>query len=265
MVEMKLRALLIPLVAIVVVFSACDGDEKPRSTPTPTPTPVESPSPTPSQSPSPEVATGSDCPNEATAVSSGESTSGSGWAEAGVDGEGGEGEVEIVIDPEAPFGCQVFVVATVDGVTSSNVVEGDIQLELIPPQIRELVDIDGTGAPEAFVSVQAGASTEFGRLFMLEPVRHITFADPGAADRDLIAFGGGVTHLNGAACAPAEPGVVVISSAGLPGKKYLLERVFYRLEDDVLVEIRTEESVETYEGLSHYPEFTSAPFGNCPG
>ena len=198
-------------------------------------------------------------------MTSGESTSGSGWAEAGVDGETSEGEVEIVIDPEAPFGCQVFVVATVDGVTSSNVVEGDIQLDLIPPQIRELVDVDDSGVPEVFVSIQAGASTEFGLLFLLDPVRPVTFGDPDRGNGDLIAFGGGVTHLDGAACAPDEPGVVVISNAGLPGKKYLLERTFYRLDDDLLVEIRTEESTETYEGLSRYPEFAGAPFGNCPG
>ena len=265
MVAMKLRALLTALLAIVLLMGACDGDEEPRSAATPTPTPAESPSPTPSESASPEVILGSDCPNEATAATSGESTSGSGWAQGGVDGESSEGEVEIVIDPEAPFGCQAFVVATVDGVTSSNVVEGDIQIDLIPPQIRELVDIDDSGVPEAFVSIQAGASTEFGLLFLLDPVRPVTFGDPNRGNGDLIAFGGGVTHLDGAACAPDEPGVVVISSAGLPGKKYLLERIFYRLEDDLLVETRTEESTETYQGLSRYPEFAGAPFGNCPG
>ncbi|MPZ71010.1 MAG: hypothetical protein GEU71_16020 [Actinobacteria bacterium] len=262
---MKFRALLISLVAIVVVLSACDGDEEPGSAPTPAPAPAESPSPTPSESPTPEVITGSDCPNEAAAAATGEAISGSSWAEAGIDGEGEEGEVEIVIDADAPIDCQVFVVATVDQVTSSNVVEGDIQLELIPPQVRELVDIDGSGAPEVFISVQAGASTEFGALFLLDPVRPVTFGDPDRGNGDLIAFGGGVTHLDGAACAPDESGTVVISGAGLPGKKYLLERTFYRLDDDLLVEIRTEESKETYEGLSRYPEFAGAPFGNCPG
>lgn len=263
---MKLRGVLILMLAAVLVLTGCDPDEEPQAAPTSTPiespsvSPSPSPSPTPSQSP--EIVTGSDCDNEAATVANGETISASSWSGTGADAA--EVETAVVVDPEAPPGCQVFLVATIGGVTSSNVIVGDIQLDLIPPQVGTLANIDGVDGPEAFVIVQSGASTQFGALFLLDPVRPVTFGDLERGMSDLMAFGGGVTHLDGAACVPDEAGTVVISGAGSQGKRFQLERRFYRFEDDLLVEVRLERSKESFNGLSSYPEFATEPFANCP-
>lgn len=262
---MKLRALLIPVAATLLVLTGCDPDEEPQAVPTPTviesPSMSPPPSPSPTPSPSLEVITGSGCDNEAEVVANGETISG-----LSASGTGAEDEIdaEVVADPDAPLGCQVFLVATIGGVTSSNVIVGDIQLDLIPPQVGTLANIDGVDGPEAFVIVQSGASTQFGALFLLDPVRPVTFGDLERGTSDLMAFGGGVTHLDGAACVPDEAGTVVISGAGSQGKRFQLERRFYRFEDDLLVEVRLERSKESFNGLSSYPEFATEPFANCP-
>ncbi len=263
---MKLRGVRILVVVAVFVLTGCDPDDEPQAAPTQTP--IESPSvsssPSPTSSQSPEVVTGSDCDNEAAAVANGETISASSFSGTGAEVE--EVETAVVIDPEAPLGCQAFLVATTGGVTSSNVIAGDVQLDLNPPQIRTLVNVDGVDGPEAFVTVQAGASTQFGALFLLGPpgVRPVTFGDPERGNGDLLAFGGSVTHLDGAGCVPGEDGTVVISSAGSQAKRYRLERRFYRFEDDLLVEVRLERSKESFNGLSSYPEFATEPFANCP-
>lgn len=261
---MKLRAFPILVLASALVLTACDSEDEPQATPTPTPieSPSASPSPSPTPSQSPEIVTGSDCDNEAATVANGETISGYSSA-----GPGAQVETAVVVDPEAPPGCQAFLVATTGGVTSSNVIAGDVQLDLNPPQIGSLANVDGAEGPEAFVTVQSGASTEFGTLFLLGPggVRPVTFGDPLRGNGDLVAFGGSVTHLDGAGCVPGESGTLVISSAGSQGKRYRLERVFYRFEDDRLVEVRSETlMVSFHELVSDFPEYSTQPFSNCP-
>ena len=248
---MKLRGVLILMLAAVVVLTGCGPDDEPQAAPTRTPSQI------------PEIVTGSDCDNEAAAVANGETISASSFSGTGA--EVVEVETAVVVDREAPPGCQAFLVATTGDVTSSNVIAGDVQLDFNPPQIRTFANVDGAEGPEAFVTVQAGASTEFGALFLLGPVRPVTFDDPERSNGDLVAFGGSVTHLDGATCAPGESGTVVISSAGSQGKRYRLERVFYRFEDDRLVEVRSERLTVSFDELvNDYPEFSSVPFDNCP-
>lgn len=260
---MKLRGVSIVVLAAALALTGCDPDEEPHATPTPTPIVSPSASPSPTSSQSPEIVTGSDCDNEAAAVANGETISASSFSGPGA--EVVEVETAVVVDPEAPPGCQAFLVATTGGVTSSNVIAGDVQLDFNPPQIRTLTNVDGTEGPEAFVTVQAGASTEFGALFLLGPVRPVTFEDPERGAGDLLAFGGSVTHLDGAACVPGESGTVVISSAGSQAKRYRLDRRFYRFEDTLLVEVRSETLTASFKELvNDYPEFSTEPFSNCP-
>jgi hypothetical protein len=251
------------VVVAALVLTGCDPAAEPAAAPTtPARSPSASPSPSPSPSPTAEPVTGSDCPNEATAVVSEEPINASGTSGAG---GGDEVEVAVVVDREAPLGCQAFLVATVGNVISSNVIEGDLQLDFNPPQIRALSDVDGVEGPEAFVTVQSGASTEFGMLFLLDPVRPVRFEDPDRGNGDLLAFGGSVTHLDGAACVPGEDGTVVISTAGSQAKRYRLERRFYRFEDDLLIEIRSEMLTVSFKQLvNDFPEFSTQPFSNCP-
>lgn len=263
---MNRRSLLILVLVMAVVLTGCDPDVEPKAVPTSTPSesPSASPFPSPTPSQSPETVTGSDCDNEAVAVANGETISASSWSGTGADVA--EVETAVVADRQAPLGCQVFLVATIGGVTSSNVIVGDIQLDLNPPQVRTLANVDGVEGPEAFVTVQSGASTQFGALFLLDPVSQVTFGDPERGNGDLLAFGGSVTHLDGAACVPEEAGTVVISGAGSQGKRFRLERRFYRFEDDLLVEVRLERSKESFNELvNDYPELSSTvPFANCP-
>lgn len=259
---MKLRAFSILVLASALVLTACDSEDEPQATPTPTPieSPSASPSPSPTPSQSQEIVTGSDCVNEPATVATGEVISeySSGTSDRGV-------EMEVVVDPAAPVGCQAFLVAKVNGITSSNAIVGDLQLDLFPPQIRKLVNVDGEGVPEAFVTVQAGASTEFGALFLLEPdgVQPVTIEDLPYGG-SLLAFGGSVTHLNGADCVPGEMGTVVISGAGAQGSRYRLERGFYRFEGTHLVPVRSETLRVSFKQLvDEYPEFSPEPFSNC--
>lgn len=261
---MKLRGVLILMSAAVLVLTGCDSDDEPQATPPATPieSPSASPSPSPTPSQTPETVTGSDCGNEAVAVADGETISASSWSGTGADAA--EVETAVVVDPEAPPGCQAFLVATIGGVRSSNVIAGDVQLDFNPPQIRTLANVDGAEGPEAFVTVQAGASTEFGALFLLDPVRPVVFDDPERGTGDLVAFGGSVTHLDGATCAPGESGTVVISSAGSQGKSYRLERGFYRFQGARLIKVRSEIlRASFHELVDDYPEFSTDPFFDC--
>lgn len=252
---MRSRSLLVPLLVTVVALTACEGDEGPENSPAA----IESPSPTPGQSP--EIRTGSACENEGEAVATGDSGSGH-----TISGPGPEVEAQVVVDPDAPAGCQAFLMVRTEGVTSSNVIPGDVDLNLYPPQIAAMADMDGLEGPEVFVTVQAGASTQFGRIFLLAPdaVRPVTFEDQTRTTGDLVAFGGSVTHLDGAACAPGKNGTVVISSAISQGKGYRLERRFYRFDDEVLVEDSSESLRASFHQLvDNYPEFSTTPFDNC--
>lgn len=269
---MKLRGVLILMSAAVLVLTGCDSDDEHQATPPPTPieSPSASPSPSPTASQTPETVTGSDCGNEAVAVADGETISASSWSGTGASSGSGTGadaaevETAVVVDREAPPGCQAFLVATIGGVTSSNVIAGDLQLDFNPPQIRTLANVDGAEGPEAFVTVQAGASTEFGALFLLDPVRPVVFDDPERGTGDLLAFGGSVTHLDGATCAPGESGTVVISSAGSQGKRYRLERRFYRFQGARLIKVRSEIlRASFHELVDDYPEFSTDPFFDC--
>lgn len=253
-----------------------DAKASPRRSPgssselTPAPQAGDGPSPegggTPQPSPGPVDA--SECPGEEAVVAAA-SNRGPGRLRGDVDGDGRSEIVWLAVDDRAPTGCQVFLaVGSGSGIRSTPVVQPELNLALSPPSLIGLAPVDSEPGLEVVVDLVAGASTRFAGLFGIRggDLTRIEFDGPGTVARDLFAYGGSVTHLDGVDCARPR-GTLVVTSATPRADRYTVVRRYYRVTGggSAPVPRRTEHHVVEPEALNRYPELVSPPFAGCLG
>lgn len=283
---MSLRSAAVSALVTAAILGACTAESGqsqgrsaetkafPRRSPgssgelTPAPQAGDGPSPegegTPQ--PSPGSVGASECPG-GEAVVAGASKRAPGRLRGDVDGDGRSETVWLAIDDRAEAECQVFLaVGSGSGVRSTPVVQPELNLALSPPSLIGLAPVDLEPGLEVVVDLVAGASTRFAGLFGIGggDLRRIEFDGPGAVARDLFAYGGSVTHLDGVDCAELR-GTLVVTSATPRADRYAVVRRYYRITDGgaALLPRRTEHHVVEPKALNRYPELASPPFAGC--
>ena len=251
------------LMAIILVGTACGGDDEPasRTATTPTgPAPVDA---TESSAPSPSEA-GFDCANQEAALArvgeEGRSLVGD------VDGDGSDDNVSIVVDPSGESGCLAFIVVeSAAGINSAPIDQEGMSIDVGFPALVSLVNIDGVPGADILMNMVAGASTQFAGVFTAPggvPTR-LRFEQPTEFG-DLFPTGASVGHLEASDC--VGPGAVVISTATPQGDDYKVTRTTYVVVEGQLT--AQEEGRQTarisLDELDRFPEFRASPFGSCP-
>jgi hypothetical protein len=186
-----------------------------------------------------------------------------------VDGDGAPDQIQIALDRSAAPACQAFLVAQ----TESKVVSGPIPswtLEggLPQPRLHSGAQINDAGGEEVVVDVATGASSQFAAAFADVDGSFLPLSfdkEPPVGLKDMFAYGGSVGHVDGVDCAP--DGGVVVSSAVAGGSSYEVTRRFFTVHGATLKAdpSRDQTTTSSFSGLSRFPEFPAAPFGNCPG
>jgi hypothetical protein len=213
------------------------------------------------------------CSNETIAVVS-SSLRSQEFLNADLDGDDNQDSIYVVNDPEGERGCRAFLV--VDG--PKNIYSAQIDPSGEPrsmqiPTLNSLREIDGQSGTEVVINVEAGASTQFVKVFtlstgLLKPLE-LDGKGPGpfaGEIGDLFAYGGSVGHLEAVDC--TGDGRVVMSVAlpkGSSSDSYEVERRFFSFRGTELVLDPDLNEKHTVKGLKidDFPEFASSPFGSC--
>lgn len=252
----KYTSRLIPIIAVAVIFGACDGGKESQEL----------------QSIDIVSDPHGDCAN-GTTVSLGKRFR-VGTVDADIDGDGTEDSVWVAIDPKAPVDCQSFLAAETESELFWVALNphGEPR-SLQNPSINTVASINDVPGDEVVVNLESGASTQFVGLYTLSrPGLELVFVDgrgPGPFSSDLgslIPFGGSVGHLDGVDC--AGEGVVVMTAAvpsGDTADSYRVERRYFNATRNILdlEKERTEHETVTARDLDELTELTSAPFGSC--
>jgi hypothetical protein len=235
-----MKAVVVPVVAIAVVATACR----------------ESRTEVPERS---QASQSTSCANQTDAKPHGDDLSGD------IDGDGAADRVRLLVDRRGRAGCAAFVVAdTETGELAAAIAEPELTFELGLPALAGLVDVDGRPGAEVLVTILAGASTQFAGLFTArgDELERVTVAPGVTGYGDLFPSGGSVGHLEATGCG-REPGSVVVSTAIARNHGYRLTREVLLFRDARLERDTTERLSVSAQDLGSYPEFQSALFGNC--
>lgn len=130
--------------------------------------------------------------------------------------------------------------------------------------VNGLAAIDSRRGLAIIVTVHQGASTAFGQIFRLQDGALRRIPIPGTAG-DEFAYEGSVTHFNVIDCAHKRTGLIWISGYWYDGtRRYVQQRMLYRLTDDELVRTRRERSRPNVEKAGRFREFAEPqPFPHC--
>lgn len=235
-----MRAILVPVVAVVLVAAGCREsrtEESERS----------------------QASQSTSCANQGNAKPHGEDLSGD------IDGDGAADRVRLLVDRGGKAGCAAFVVAeTETGSLAAAIAEPELTFELGLPALAGLVDVDGRPGAEVLVTILAGASTQFAGLFTAggDELERVTVAPGVTGYGDLLPSGGSVGHLEATGCG-REPGSVVVSTAIARNRGYRLTREVLLFRDARLEPATIERISVSARELGAYPEFQGALFGNC--
>lgn len=262
---MKSPALVVP-VALLALVSCSSDVERPAGPRVGPPTaaasiaqPALSPTPTPVRS-----IAATTCPNQTTTVAGARQP---GTITGDIDGDGAVDQIQIAIDRAAEQGCQAFLLAaTQSGEVSGPIAAWSLEGGLPQPRLHSVAQVNGSGGDEVIVDVAQGASTQFVSVLTDVGGAFFPLTLPKTAptsQHDVFAYGGSVGHLDAPDCADGE---IVVSFAVPQGNVYRVTRRFYTVEDAALRsdESRDRTSTAPFNGLGRFPEFSTAPFGNCP-
>jgi hypothetical protein len=181
-----------------------------------------------------------------------------------VDGDGADDPVFIVRTTGEPD-CSVFLVAETAGGTLSAPAppdEGGAALGL--PALTGLAQIDGLPGLDAYVTVLAGASTEFLAVFSAGSGRLERLDRAGAGGESLFPSGGSVAHVEASDC--RQQGGVVVATATRVDGGWGARWEYYVREGDSFVPDDPASAITTdpIGRLSRSsPEFRFTPFGSC--
>jgi hypothetical protein len=207
--------------------------------------------------------TSGDCPNEAAAVAD-TSLRDDGRLLGDIDGDGAEDPVFLVRTTGEPE-CSVFLVAETSSGTLSAPAppdEGGAALGL--PALTGLAQIDGLPGLDAYLTVLAGASTEFLAVFSAGSGRLERLDRAGDGSEVLFPSGGSVAHLEASDC--HEAGGVVVASAQRINGGWGAEFHYYVREGDSFVADDPSSGITpdpVGKLFRSFPEFRFTPFGSC--
>jgi hypothetical protein len=210
-----------------------------------------------------EFITSGVCPGEEDLVAD-ESLRDEGRLEGDVDGDGSHDTIFLVRTRGEP-NCSVFLVVETDGGTLSAPAppnEGSAALGL--PSLTGFAQIDGEPGLEVYLTVLAGASTEFLSVFSAATGGLERLDREGGEAGGLFPSGGSVAHLEASDC--REEGGVVVSLARQQDGGWAIVSNYYVSNGNSFVPADPSQGITTdpVGRLRSWSEFRFTPFGSCP-
>ena len=182
-----------------------------------------------------------------------------GRLEGDVDGDGSDDTAFLVRTRGEPD-CSVFLVVETAGATLSAPVAtegGSASLGL--PSLTGLAQIDGRPGVDIYLTVLAGASTEFLAVYSAGAGQLDRLSRGDGALGDLFPSGGSVAHVEASDCR-AEGGIVVAEATrNEPGWSIVSGE--YDFDGESFVQVG--ESRDQAGRIRGFVEFGSTPFGSC--